>query len=175
MVVQITLSPGEAATIREAATRAQVTIEDFLRGATLLYIKAANDPYFREGADRPKPGRWQPAKANIKGDAAQIEAFQEALRHEGEKAFRASKELELTCQTDATGYVTNVVLKEADGAGVLVFDFKSDAGSDRAPSAATARPSKSDEEPGDCGDGPLGRASRIGKLSIEGRQRAIEQ
>jgi len=53
MVVQVTLSDGEAAIIRGAATRAHVTIEEFLRGATLLYIEVAKHPYFQEGPDQP--------------------------------------------------------------------------------------------------------------------------
>jgi hypothetical protein len=66
MVVQVTLSDGEAAIIRGAATRAHVTIEEFLRGATLLYIEVAKHPYFQEGPDQPTPmdtrmeRRWPP-------------------------------------------------------------------------------------------------------------------
>ena len=175
MVFQVTLSPGEAKTIREAATRAQVTTEEFLRGAILLYLQVANDPYFREGADRPRPRSWQPTNANIGGDAGQIAAFQETLRREGEKAFRAGKQLELACQTNSAGYVTNVVLQESDGAGVLVFDFTRDGSGDGGASVAKATTSRGHEEPGGYAKGFLARAPLIGKLLVERCQRVIDK
>jgi len=51
MVVQVTFSDSEAATIRNAAVKANVTLEDYVRAATLLYVLMANDTYLRKLLD----------------------------------------------------------------------------------------------------------------------------
>lgn len=48
MVIQVTLSDEEAATLRNAASAAQLTMEEYIRAAALLYIRVARDPYFRD-------------------------------------------------------------------------------------------------------------------------------
>jgi hypothetical protein len=47
MIVQATLSDEEAATIRNAASAARLTMEEYIRAAALLYTRIARDPYFR--------------------------------------------------------------------------------------------------------------------------------
>jgi hypothetical protein len=48
MVFQVTLSDSEAASVRGAAILAKMTPEEYIRAATLMYMRAARDPYWQD-------------------------------------------------------------------------------------------------------------------------------